>query len=90
MDLLYLPTVIGLVAKYGSYIQVVGNIINGASTIEKAFVNSIGPLVESEIAKVPGGSTLGQTVNQVLQSIGQPQLDDAGTKALEDRLSQMS
>jgi hypothetical protein len=95
MNLLYLPTIIGLIMKYGPYLSTADAVLKQFSPLAQQVIGAVAPVIQKELANLnvpaaadPAGIVTG--VQTILQSLGHPPLSPGEEDVLTNRLSQMS
>jgi hypothetical protein len=95
MNLLYLPTIIGLIMKYGPYLSTAESVLKQFSPLAQQVIGAVAPVIQNELENLkvpavsdPAGIVAG--VQTILQSLGHPPLSPGEEDVLTNRLSQMS
>jgi len=95
MNLLYLPTIIGLIMKYGPYLSTADAVLKQFSPLAQQVIGAVAPIIQKELESLhvpaatdPVGIVTG--VQSILQSLGHPPLSQGEQDVLTSRLSQMS
>jgi hypothetical protein len=95
MNLLYLPTIIGLIMKYGPYLSTAEAVLKQFSPLAQQVIGAVAPIIQKELEtlNVPAATDPASVVSgvqAVLQSLGHPALSPGEEDVLTNRLSQMS
>ena len=92
MNLLYLPTVIGLIIKYGPYVAQADAVLKQFGPLVQQLAGALAPVIEKNFgtlkAETPGDIVIG--VQSVLAGLGHVTLSGDEQDVLTHRLSQMS
>ena len=94
MNLLYLPTIIALIAKYGPYLSELSTVAKAITPVAQELITAITPVIQKELKAANIDTTSAASivtgVKQVLNSLGHPPMTADEEQTLTDRLSAMT
>jgi hypothetical protein len=94
MNLMYLPTIISLIIKYGPYISTLSTVVKAITPVAQELIAAITPIVQKQIAGLKidtnDPSSIVAGVKQVLDSLGHPPMAPNEEQALTDRMTELS
>lgn len=91
MNLMYLPTIIALIVKYGPYISTLSTVVKAITPVAQELIAAITPIIQKQIAglnidtKDPSSIVAG--VKHVLDGLGHPPMAPEEEQVLTDRMT---
>jgi hypothetical protein len=91
VNLLYLPTIIGLIIKYGPYVAQADAVLKQFGPVVQQLAGALVPVVEKNfgVLKAEAPADIVSGVQTVLAGLGHPTLSKDEQDVLTNRLSQM-